>query len=37
MTHESSVYLPEPQAEAVHQRRYDGFCRLQQLGRSLRD
>ena len=37
MTHKSSVYAPDPQATAVHQRRYDGFRRLQDLGRSLRD
>ena len=37
MTHKSSVYEPEPGAEAVHERRYDAFVRLQQLGRSLRD
>ncbi|MBA4491632.1 FGGY-family carbohydrate kinase [Paracoccus sp. S1E-3] len=37
MTHKSSVYQPEPGAETVHQRRYDAFVRLQQLGRSLRD
>ncbi|AUH65740.1 FGGY-family carbohydrate kinase [Paracoccus zhejiangensis] len=37
MTHKSSVYDPDPAAEAVHDRRYDAFCKLQELGRSLRD
>ncbi len=37
MTHRSSTYDPHPEAVAAHDRRYDAFCRLQDLGRSLRD
>ena len=36
MTHKSLTYHPDPQTAAVHRQRYDAFCKLQDVGRSLR-
>ncbi|MFT4150634.1 MAG: FGGY-family carbohydrate kinase [Paracoccaceae bacterium] len=36
LTHTAQGYLPQDDLLALHDRRYDAFCRLQDLARSLR-